>query len=167
MLTRLYFLIGWLTATAALGQGTFTYTFSGDNSPLNVWATFTASQQSIATGLLTETNVSSGHILQGGSQWWLYRLVCPVNSVTGQPNGAPFTTDFIAFYDTNEIDIEGGVNHDPYTKIVYYPWVGSPSNYSSSGSWSMTYSVPEPNTASLLAIGVALLWLTNQRRAVT
>ena len=67
MQAKLYFLIGWLAASAAFAQGTFTYTFSGDDSAMNVWATFQATSNAVATSYLTTGNVSGAYLLQGGT----------------------------------------------------------------------------------------------------
>jgi hypothetical protein len=144
-----------LRAAPAIAQGTFTYTFSGDNSPLNVWATFQASEQAVATGLLNKGNIIGGYVLQGGNQWLIDYLKFPVNPLNGNPSGGPYETDLIAEFGYDAVEIYGGVNNDPYTTIVYWPWVGEPSNWPrTSGSWSMVYTVPEPHYLQLMVFGL-------------
>ena len=162
MQARLYFLIAWLAATVGLAQGTFTYTFSGDDSPWNVWATFQASSNAVATGHLSTGNIISGYLLQGGHQWTLMSLGFPVDSY-GIPNGTPANTQLSVVYNYDEIDIIGGIPSIQFTAIDYYPRVGTPQQYRSTGSWNVTYNVPEPNTTSLLVIGAALLRLARPR----
>ena len=146
-------LLAWLWCTAsALAQGTFTYTFSGDNSPLNVWATVQASGQAVASGGLSEANIIGGYLLQGGSQWDIWYLNLHVDAVTGDPIRTSTRTQITGLFGYNEIDVYGGVD-DPMTTVAFWPWVGSPTQYLSSGTWSMTYSVPEPGCVSLLLLG--------------
>ncbi len=148
----------------ASGQGTFTYTFSGDNSPLNVWAIFQASDQAVASGLLTTDNITGGYMLQAGNHWPLFYVRFPVNAVTGQPSGtSTFNTHIAGSFNYDEIDLYGGVSGDPDTMVVYWPWVGDPSDYSgTSGTWSMTYSVPEAH--SFRIVGFGLIWFYHQLR---
>ncbi len=130
-------------AGPASGQGTFTYTFSGDNSPLNVWATFQAGDQAVGTGLLTLNNISSGYVLQGGQQWRIDYLKFPVNSITGQVPGRETYTELIAVLGYYELDIIAPVNSN-----IYLWQMGAPiADYSgTSGAWTMAYSVPEPHS---------------------
>lgn len=154
MNAKLIISIALLITHAAFAQGTFTYTFDGDSSPMNVWATITASPQAVATGTLTTGNILSGYLLQGGHQWTIFNLGFPVNSY-GIPNGTPSNTLLSADYNYDWIDIEGGSPSIQFTAIAYYPWVGTPQNYRSTAFWNVTYSVPEPTAFTLLALGLA------------
>jgi hypothetical protein len=158
MKVKLYLLIGWLTASAAFAQGTFTYTFSGDNSPLNVWATFQVGGRAVASGSLTTSDIISGYVLQGGNRWEIFSLSCPVDPVTALPSGNDADTKLVAFHNLDEIDICGGQWNSPYTEIVYWPWIGSPSLYPrSSGKWNVTQVVPEPCSFFIFMVGLGLL----------
>jgi hypothetical protein len=155
-----------ISTTTVFAQGTFTYTFSGDNSPLNVAATFQASDSAVASGLLTSANTTGGSLSQGGNLWSLYYLNFAVNTATGAPIGPADSTQLTAFHGLDEIDIYGGIAGEPYTEVVYWPWVGNPSTYSrTSGTWSMTYvPIPEPSAAALAVLGLGALIL---RRVLT
>src|ERR1035437_9482294 len=98
MQARLFFLIGWLTATVGFAQGTFTYTFDGDSSPMHVWATFQVGSQAVASGYLSTGNIISGYMLQGGNQWTIFSLRMPVDTITALPNGDDGNTELAADY---------------------------------------------------------------------
>ena len=145
----LLFFLG-LLAPVAYSQGTlYTYTFSGDTSPLNVTATFTATEQAVATGFLAETNILSSSMRLGdGRTAPIFRLTMPVTSYGGWPIGYPGYTKAFASFGLDMVEIDGGYLQDTHPAVVSWPWVGSPQFYPSKGSWSV--SVPEPASPLLL-----------------
>jgi hypothetical protein len=82
-----------LSSLYAAAQGTFTYTFLQDTSPLKLTATFQASQEAVQTGFLTLNLSSQGRILTGQPRYILYQGVqCPITGISfpvDPMNGAP------------------------------------------------------------------------------
>ena len=142
---------------SAFCQGSiFLYTFSGDDSPLHVSATFTATQAAIATRLLTTTNIISGYMEQGGRQAPFAYLYMPVGPVRGDPgeDNTGHGPKVISFLDKDEIDIAEGwlLNTLPQpATISFMPWIGIGGDYVSHGLWTVAV-VPEPSCLSLLAL---------------
>jgi hypothetical protein len=125
---------------------------------MNVWATFQVGSHAVATGYLSTGHIITGYLLQGGHQWSIFSLRMPVDMITALPNGDGGNTELAANYIYDQIDIEGGEYTEPHTDIIYYPWVGTPADYPrSAGKWNVTYNVPEPSIATLLAFGSGLL----------
>jgi hypothetical protein len=170
-----------LTATSSWAQGTFTYTFSGDTSPWHIWATFNASQQAVATGLLTRTNISDVAITVNGEPWKMgmhgsYDATCPgvfmeVDPSSGQIFGwgSHMWTDYLWCYTDNNTFDWIRLAWSGTTPLVYYyeelPTETYQSFLGGLGQWSMSYtSVPEPSSAALLGLG-ALGGLGLLRRA--
>lgn len=145
--------VGLLLCVRAYSQGTlYTYTFTGDTSPLSVSVMFSATREAVASQFLTETNILGGYMDQGGRRAPIDILFFPVRPDTGTPlysiNGRYLQA--VSFFGMDELDVEGGAQGYS-ADISFWPWVGSPQNYPTAGKWSVAV-VPEPPCSSLLLL---------------
>ena len=164
MLVSIFYLLPLGHQAQAQGtlQGIFSYTFTGDTSPLNVSVAFTATWDAVATGVLTtvlKTNIIGGYVQMGDRRVPIDRMYFPVNPL----NGNPVSTDFVEWLNvsglfgipypvTDWVKIMDGA--EGHTASVYrevYPF--DEQYWPSAGRWSVAL-VPEPSSLSLLLLAI-------------
>jgi hypothetical protein len=155
-----------LISAAATAQGTFTYTFLQDTSPLQLGATFQASQEAVQTGFLTMNLSSQGRILTDQPHYVLYQGVqCPILGITfpvDPMSGAPILesggTDIAAGAPNNgEIDIGAGIGGLPSDISIWRDGEPIAHYINSLGQWGVSYIVPEPAPLALLLCGLGTI----------
>jgi hypothetical protein len=175
-----------LVPTPALAQGTFSYSFTGDTSPWNIGATFTASSRAVGTGWLSWTNINFNSLLitVNGERWtwgqWptdfdartLFNM--RVDPISGQPSVGDYIFPGTMWcyadestttpYDMLELGWGGSASWVTYWHAITY----TRQDYAfDPGHWSVSYtSVPEPSSAALLALGALGSWVLLRRARV-
>jgi hypothetical protein len=163
-----------LHVATASAQGTFTYTFLQDTSPLQLGATFQASQEAVQTGFLTMNLSSQGRILTDQPHYVLYQGVqCPITGISfpvDPMNGAPTLVSGASLTDVaasapngDEIDIGDAIAGRPADISIWRGGEPIAHYINSFGQWSVSYVIPEPRATKLLLCGLAALALSRRR----
>jgi hypothetical protein len=155
---------------------TFIYTFGRDTSPLHLSATFQASQDAVATGLLTMRNGQPTdniltdqphYILYQGTQCPIFWINFPVDPKSGEPlvsvPGGPTTVAASVNYYT-QVQVDGGVTGGS-SEIDLWQYGDPVAQYFGSfGQWAVSYSIPEPSAGTLLLLGFGTLTISRINR---
>ena len=148
----------------ARGKGSlYLYNFSGDDSPLHVSVSFTATAAAVSTHLLTQANISDSYMEQGGRQSPLFYLYMPVlsNGWPTRDSDRTKPTEAAANFGLDTISTEGGLANTAWPPAAYVfieRYDGSGNAYPTKGLWSVAL-VPEPSSLALLLLGLTGLCL--------
>ncbi len=172
------FLALWFLCLPAYSQGTiFCYTYSGDTSPLNLTASFTATWDAVATRALTTNNFISGWMQSGERRVPIALMYFPVTSP--QSGGIPLNWDGkieggihylqvhglfgVPHPGDDWVEIDDGADRRYGSEIKYDVGMSLHYEWPSDGWWSVTI-IPEPRAPALLLAAGGVVWL---RRLIT